>query len=84
MTKTILFGILNFAHWNLFVIWCLSFGALFSGLSFSVDNKFGGRQFLQPHRAKGMKLGGADPNLCAQTQFEPIIEPCRGIDQNTG
>jgi len=27
MTKTISFTISNFAHWNLFVIWCLGFGA---------------------------------------------------------
>jgi hypothetical protein len=27
MTKMILFGILNLAHWNLFVVWCLGFGA---------------------------------------------------------
>jgi hypothetical protein len=27
MTETILFEISNFAHWNLFVILCLGFGA---------------------------------------------------------
>ncbi len=27
MTETIMFGILNFGHWNLFGIWCLEFGA---------------------------------------------------------
>ena len=27
MTKTVLFEILNFEHWNLFGIWCLEFGA---------------------------------------------------------
>ena len=27
MTKMILFGILNLAHWNLFVVWCLGFAA---------------------------------------------------------
>ena len=27
MTETILFGSLNFVYWNLFVIWCLEFGA---------------------------------------------------------
>jgi hypothetical protein len=27
MTKTVLFGISNFGDWNLFVIWCLEFGA---------------------------------------------------------
>jgi len=27
MTETILFGILDFGHWNLFVVWCLEFGA---------------------------------------------------------
>jgi hypothetical protein len=26
-TEKILSGILNFAHWSLFVIWCLVFGA---------------------------------------------------------
>jgi hypothetical protein len=27
MTEEILSGILNFAHWSLFAIWCLAFGA---------------------------------------------------------
>jgi hypothetical protein len=27
MTERILFGILDFEHWNLFVAWCLEFGA---------------------------------------------------------
>jgi hypothetical protein len=27
MTETILFGILDFGHWSLFVVWCLEFGA---------------------------------------------------------
>jgi hypothetical protein len=27
MTKTTLFEISNFGHWDLFVIWCLEFGA---------------------------------------------------------
>ncbi len=27
MTKIIFFGILEFEHWNLFVIWCLGSGA---------------------------------------------------------
>jgi hypothetical protein len=34
-----------------------------SDLSLSIDNKFGGGQLLQPHRAKCVKLGGADPYL---------------------
>jgi hypothetical protein len=29
MTKTILFEISDFVHWNLFEIWCLEFGAFY-------------------------------------------------------
>jgi len=78
MTKTIPFGVLDFVYWSLFVIWCLSFGALVSHLSITVDDKFCSVQFLQPHGTKGMDLRGADPYLCAQSQFESVIEPCRG------
>ena len=51
---------------------------LFSDLSITVDDKFCSVQFLQPHETKGMDLRGADPYLCAQSQFESVIEPCRG------
>ena len=35
MTEMILFGSLNFVNWNLFVIWCLEFGAYRFYSSFS-------------------------------------------------
>jgi hypothetical protein len=55
-----------------------------SGLAIPVDNEFGGCQFFESHRAEGMKLGGADSYLCPQAELESIIEPGRGIDQDTG
>ena len=49
-------------------------------LSFPLDDKLGGGQFLQAHRAKGMKFRGANPYLSTQTQFEPVVKSGRGID----
>ncbi len=46
----------------------------FPYLAFSVHNKFCRRQFLQSHGAKGVEFGGANPDLCPQTQLEPVIE----------
>jgi hypothetical protein len=75
------FGNSDFENSDLFGIWCLVFGiSSFAYLSIPVDNKFCGRQFLQSHGTKGMNLRGADPYLSAQSQFESVIEPRRGID----
>jgi hypothetical protein len=38
MTETILFRSLSFVYWNLFVIWCLEFGASFRYVLF--DSNF--------------------------------------------
>jgi hypothetical protein len=53
-------------------------------LTIPVDNEFGGCQFFESHRAEGMKLGGADSYLSPQAELKSIIEPGRGIDQDTG
>src|SRR3989304_9850329 len=91
MTKNSLFEILNFGYWKLFVIWCLPCTMLGAGLgissftylSIAVDDKFRGRQLLEPHGAEGMEFGRADSDFRTQSQLESVAEPGGGIDQNT-
>src|SRR5512139_2426050 len=53
-------------------------------LAVTVDHELGSSELLHPHRAKGMELRGAYPDLRAEPELIAVVEAGRGIDQDYG
>ena len=52
---------------------------LFSDLSVSINDIFGGGQGQKSHGASGMKLLGADADLCPKAELKAVGEPGGGV-----
>src|SRR5262245_33871694 len=51
-------------------------------LSITVDNIFVAAELLQPTRAAGVELVGADADLRAQAELEAVVEASAGVDHD--